>query len=523
MSEAALAPPARTGLVPPRTAAIERGPAPPANVEAREASAIEERRTAPAPRHDLEAERAVLGAVLLDNAALSIAQMHVRAADFYHPAHAVVFESMVAIAARSEPVDVLTLRQELTARRRINAVGGLQFLGELPEATPTIANVEQYASIVAELAAVRRLGTLGQQIAAWSLDPSMAAEAIYSKTSEALSKIVRTRAATNSASMSDEIEAIYRDIEREQDPTPPRATSVRDLDELLDGGLRPDQLVILAARPAMGKSSLAQQIAVKSARRSGKPVLFFSLEMRRRELVLRVLSAEADVDVEKLRDPKRMDEDEFKRMSDAGARLYELPIVYNDTKELSLTDVRSIVLQHIARHGELELIVIDYLQLMQIQCGRDDNRARAIGDVTRGLKVLAGVACCPIIVLSQLNRDLEKRNDKRPLLADLRESGSIEQDADLVMFIYRDEVYDKQTADKGIAEIILAKHRGGPTGTVRTRFRGERTTFLDLDESEEAQLAELESTTHPRTARTRGRARRRNTATPLEEESHDDV
>jgi replicative DNA helicase len=213
-----------------------------------------------------------------------------------------------------------------------------------------------------------------------------------------------------------------------------------------------------------------------------------------------------------------MDDEEFTRLSNAGARLYSLPIVYNDAKELSLADVRAIVLQHIARHGEIELIVIDYLQLMQIQCGRDDNRARAIGDVTRGLKVLAGVANCPIIVLSQLNRDLEKRTDKRPLLADLRESGSIEQDADMVWFIYRDEVYDKQSHDKGIAEIIVAKHRNGPTGTVRTRFRNARTTFLDLDENEEAQLAELEATTYQRNTRTRSRSRRRNTATPIEED-----
>lgn len=521
MTDVALAPPARTGVVTTRAGSVERAAPRSAAVEARESERGSEPRSAP-PRFDLEAEKAVLGAVLLDNAALPIAQMHIRAQDFYHPAHAQIFECMVAVAERSEPIDFLTLRQELNARRRINAVGGLQYLGELPEASPTIAHVEQHAAIVAELAAVRRLGMLGQQVAAWSADPSFTAESIQAKASEALSKVVRTRASKQCATMSDEIDAIYRDIEREVDPTPPRATGIRDLDKQLDGGTRPMQLIVLAARPAMGKSSLAQQIALHCARRSGKPVLFFSLEMPRRDLVLRALSAEADVDVEKLRDPKRMDDEEFTRMSNAGARLYPLPIIYNDAKELSLADLRSIVLQQLARHGEIELIVIDYLQLMQIQCGRDDNRARAIGDVTRGLKVLAGIANCPIIVLSQLNRDLEKRTDKRPLLADLRESGSIEQDADMVWFIYRDEVYDKQSADTGRAEIIVAKQRNGPTGTVRTRFRGDRTTFIDLDEAEEAQLAEREATTHQRQPRARSRSRRRNTATPLEEEHADD-
>lgn len=521
MTETALAPPARTSVASMRSAAIERSVPRSSNVAAREAERANERELAPL-RCDLEAEKAVLGAVLLDNSALPIAQLHVRAADFYHPAHSVIFECMVALSARGEPVDPLTLRQELTTRRRINAVGGLQYLGELPESSPSTAHVEQHAAIVAELAAVRRLGALGQQIAGWSQDPSVSSEAIQAKATEALSKIVRTRAASSAASMGDEIEAIYRDIERGEDPTPPRATCVRDLDKLLDGGMRPDQLIVLAARPAMGKSSLAQQLALNAARRSNRTVLFFSLEMPRRELVLRALSAEADVDVEKLRDPKRLDEDEFARMSSAGSRLYSLPIIYNDAKEISLTDIRAIVLQHLARHGELELVVIDYLQLMQIQCGRDENRARAIGDVTRGLKVLAGIAGCPIVVLSQLNRDLEKRNDKRPLLADLRESGSIEQDADLVWFIYRDEIYDKQSAHKGRAEIIVAKHRGGPTGTAHTRFRKERTTFLDLDENEEAQLAELEATTYPRNTRTRTRSRRRDAATPLEEERTDD-
>lgn len=509
MTDSAIAPVARVAIAP-------KGATESARVEAKASTALQPAAESKlVPRHNIEAEKAVLGAVLLRNEVLPIVAMRVKAEDFYVPAHGLVFECMNSVGGRNEPIDVLTLSAELGRRKRINAVGGMQFLGELVEATPTTAHAEAHAQLVAELATVRRIGALGATLVDRALDPAFSSEQLQAYTTEALARVARTRASSNCVALSAELEALYEDLGAEADPSPPRSTGLRDLDALLGGGLRSDQLIIIAARPAMGKSSLAQQIAAKIARTLRHVCLFFSLEMARRELVLRLLAAEADVDAGTIR-ARTWSDEQGKALSDAGARIYDIPLVFNDSKELSVSDIRAIALQQLAAAPEgIGCIVIDYLQLLQLPSTRDDNKARQIGEATRALKILAGVIGCPVIVLSQLNRDLEKRPNKRPMLADLRESGSIEQDADIVVFVYRDEKYDEKTVDKGIAELIVGKQRGGPTGTARVRFVGERTSFFDLNPEDDPRLAEVEPTSHPQPTR---RPRRRSAATPLEED-----
>lgn len=510
MTDSAIAPVARVAIAP-------KGATESARVEAKASTALQPTAEPKlVPRHNIEAEKAVLGAVLLRNEVLPIVAMRVKAEDFYVPAHGLVFECMNSVGGRNEPIDVLTLSAELGRRKRINAVGGMQFLGELVEATPTTAHAEAHAQLVAELATVRRIGALGATLVDRALDPAFSSEQLQAYTTESLARVARTRAASNCVALRAELEALYEDLGAEADPSPPRSTGLRDLDELLGGGLRSDQLIIIAARPAMGKSSLAQQIAANIARAPLRQVcLFFSLEMPRRELVLRLLAAEADVDAGTIR-ARTWSDEQGKALSDAGARIYDIPLIFNDSKELSVSDIRAIALQQLAAAPEgIGCIVIDYLQLLQLLSTRDDNKARQIGEATRALKILAGVIGCPVIVLSQLNRDLEKRPNKRPMLADLRESGAIEQDADIVAFVYRDEKYDEKTVDRGIAEIIVGKQRGGPTGTARTRFVAERTSFFDLNPEDDPRLAEVEPTSHPQPTRRRGR---RSAATPLEED-----
>ncbi len=453
--------------------------APPAR--ARDVAAREVRA---APRHDLEAERAVLGAVLLRAAeVLPLIASKVSEEDFYHPAHAVIFRCMKALDARGEPIDVVTLTDELRRAGRINAVGGMQFLGDLADASPTTANAESHAAIVAELATVRRLQLIGQSIVEAATNGTSTAEQIQAMASATLAKVCLARSASATVTLEDEVLAMWAELEQPSDPVPPRSTGIRDLDEILGGGTQPEQLVVIAARPAMGKTSLVTQIGRCMAAAKGLPVLFFSLEMPRRELRLRLLCEAADVDRDGLVG-RTLDDDGWDRLNRAGAELARIPLLINDTKEISFADIRAIALQETAKRGPLGAVIVDYVQLVKA-ANASENRAQQIAEITRGMKVLAGVLKCPLFALSQLSRKVEERPNKRPQLSDLRESGAIEQDADIVIFVYRDEVYNKGTDDKGIAEIIVAKQRNGPTNTARVRFRADRTSFHDLDESEE--------------------------------------
>ena len=434
------------------------------------------------PPHDLDAERAVLGTVLLDNVALSAVEALLAPSDFYHPAHGVLFESMQALNTRREPVDVVTLAAELRARERLNTVGGAQYLGELTDALATTAHVESHARIVADLAGVRRMIEVAHEIVARGYGERGDAEQFLDFAAAKVFEVAQKRSKTTLV----ELEKAILDAFARIEATNQRGAAIsgltsgfRDLDKLT-AGRHPGQLIIIAARPAMGKTSLALTLTGNSAKAAGAPVLFFSLEMPRVELANRLMCAEGRVDQSKLR-TNLLSQDDMSALTRAANSLYKLPIYIDDSGDLTLVDLRAKARKMKAERG-LALIVIDYLQLMKASRERMESREREISEISRGLKGLAKELEIPIIALSQLNRAVETRpgKDKRPMLADLRESGAIEQDADVVMFIYRDEVYNRDSEERGVAELIIAKQRNGPTDTVKLRFVRELTRFENL-------------------------------------------
>jgi replicative DNA helicase len=433
------------------------------------------------PPQDIEAEKAVLGAVLLDNVAFSNVSATVIASDFYHPAHAVIFECMLSLNSRGEPIDVVTLSAELRNRERLNTVGGMQYLGELTDTTPSIANVENHARIVADLAQVRRMIGVAHEIVSRGYGDRGSADTFLDTAAAQVFAVAQKRSKSTliplETAVQEAFERIEKSLERGARITGTES-GFRDLDEMTSG-MHPGQLIIVAARPAMGKTSYVLCLTANAAKSSGKPVLFFSLEMPRVELANRLLCAEANVDQSLLRS-NMLTEDQMTALTSAASRVYNLPIFIDDSGELTLMDLRAKA-RRMKAERDLGLIVIDYLQLMKASREMMDSREREISEISRGLKQLAKELEIPIIALSQLNRAVENRQDKRPQLSDLRESGAIEQDADMVMFIYRDEIYNKDTEDKGIAEIIIGKQRNGPTGTARLRFIRELTKFTNLE------------------------------------------
>lgn len=447
-------------------------------------------RERPTPRHDLAAERAVLGAVLLDNACLAAVAAVVGARDFYLPAHAVIFETMLAMARRGEVVDVLTLAAALRGIDRLNTVGGSQYIGELTDTIPTIAHVEDYARIVRDDAAVRRVARAAEGILHRADQHDRPADAILDFATAEMTKAAQRAQQRAVTTIGEGITEVFERLEQ-AGASGRRVmgleTGLRDLDALI-AGLGSGQLILVAARPAMGKSSAALAWAhhvARAVRAQRKAVLFFSLEMPRQELSTRLLCAEARVDQSRVRSGL-LTHDDMTAMTGAASALYELPLLIDDAGGCSLLDVAARARDVKLRQG-LALIVIDYLQLMKASRAMD-SREREVSEISRGLKELAKELDVPIVALSQLNRGPEARSskDKRPQLSDLRESGALEQDADVVIFIYRDEVYNRQTEDRGIAEFIVAKQRNGPADTVRARFVGALTKFENLAEDETA-------------------------------------
>ncbi len=434
------------------------------------------------PPHDVDAERAVLGGLLLDNSALSTVEAVVSASDFYHPAHAVIYEAIQAVSARREPVDVVTLASELRARERLNTVGGAQYLGELTDTIPTIAHIESHARIVTDLAGVRRMIEVAHEIVARGYGERGDAEQFLDFAAAKVFEVAQKRARTTLIPLEQAIleafERIEKTLERGARITGTE-TGFRDLDTLT-AGMSGGQLIIVAARPAMGKTAFALNVTASAAVSAGKPVLFFSLEMPRIELANRLMCSEARVDQSRLR-TNLLTQDDITSLTGAANKLHALPIYIDDSGDLTLLELRAKA-RRMKSERDLALIVIDYLQLMRAGRDKQESREREISEISRGLKALAKELDVPVVALSQLNRGCETRpgKDKRPMLADLRESGAIEQDADVVMFIYRDEVYNRDTEDKGIAEVIVAKQRNGPTDAVRLRFIRELTRFESL-------------------------------------------
>ncbi|HET6602644.1 MAG TPA: replicative DNA helicase [Xanthomonadaceae bacterium] len=434
------------------------------------------------PPHSLDAEQSVLGGLMLAPESWDRVADKLTEEDFYRREHRVLFRAIAELADKSQPFDAVTLGEWLQSRHLVEEVGGVSYVIELASTTPSAANIEAYAGIVREKSILRQLIDVGTGIVNDAFQPEgRSSEDVLETAEQRVFHIAeagmrgRKGFLAMRTAVRDAFEILQaRYTNRGQLTGLP--TGFSDLDELT-AGLQPSDLIIVAARPAMGKTSLALNMAQHAALKTKKAVAVFSMEMSAPQLAFRLISSLGRVDQQRLRTGMLEDED-WPRVTSAITLLSEARIFIDDTPALSPIELRSRA-RRLKREHDLGMIVIDYLQLMQVP-GSKENRATEISEISRGLKALAKELDVPVIALSQLNRSLESRTDKKPVMADLRESGAIEQDADLILFIYRDEYYNKDSPDKGTAEVIIGKQRSGPTGTVRLAFMGQYTLFADL-------------------------------------------
>ncbi|HKK55298.1 replicative DNA helicase [Marinobacter sp.] len=436
------------------------------------------------PPHSVEAEQAVLGGLMLDNRRFDEVAEIISAADFYRQDHRLIFAAAERLAGDSEPLDVVTLAEFLERAGDIEDAGGLSYLAELAEKTPGAANINAYAVIVRERSTLRQLVEVSGRITDSAFNPQgRNSDEILDEAERNVFRIAESRVKEGTGPQAinpiltkalSRIEELFESGET----TTGLTTGFKDLDEWTSG-MQPADLLIVAGRPSMGKTSLAMNIVENALITSGAPILVFSMEMPADALVMRMLSSLGRIDQSRMRSG-RLEEDDWPRLTSAVSLLKDKPLYIDDTPALSPTDMRSRA-RRIAREndGQLGLIMVDYLQLMRVP-GNTEGRTAEISEISRSLKGLAKELSCPVVALSQLNRSLEQRPNKRPVNSDLRESGAIEQDADVIMFVYRDEVYNEDSSDKGIAEIIIGKQRNGPIGTVRLAFIGKYTKFEDL-------------------------------------------
>ncbi|MCQ8104857.1 replicative DNA helicase [Methylomonas sp. SURF-2] len=432
------------------------------------------------PPHSLQAEQSVLGGLMLDNQTWDSVADKVVESDFYRRDHQLIFRAIAQLAEKQDPFDVVTLSEVLESTGELKDVGGLAYLGMLAKDTPSAANIVAYANIVRDRSVLRQLIHVGTEISdsAFSTEGRETAD-LLENAERKVFEIAEQRQRGQGgfapiksllAKAVDKIEMLY---EQDGDITG-ASTGFTDLDEKTSG-LQPADLIIVAGRPSMGKTTIAMNMAENVALKSGMPVAVFSMEMPGEALAMRMMSSLGRIDQHKVRTGK-LDDDDWPRLTSAINLLAETKLFIDDTPALTPTEVRSRARRLTREHGQLGLIVLDYLQLMQSPSS-GDNRVQQISDISRGLKALAKEMNVPVIALSQLNRNLEQRPNKRPVMSDLRESGAIEQDADLIIFVYRDEVYNEDSPDKGIAEVIIGKQRNGPLGTVRLTFLGQYTRF----------------------------------------------
>jgi replicative DNA helicase len=434
------------------------------------------------PPHSVEAEQSVLGGLLLSNSAWDRVGDIVSEGDFYRQDHRVLWRTITRLIEDNKPADVLTVAEGLKISGELDAIGGFAYLQQLANATPSAANIRRYAEIVRERAIMRSLAEVGTAIADSAFAPAgREAKQLLDEAETRILEIGESggRTAQGLRKMTQVLaEVMERIDELHKNPASVTgiATGFVDLDEMTSG-LQAGDLVIVAGRPSMGKTSLALNIAEHVGLELKLPVLIFSMEMGGAQLGLRMLGSVAKVDAQKLR-TGRLDTGDWDRLGGALGRLNEAPILVDETAALNPLELRSRARRHWREYGgALGLIVIDYLQLMNASSSGVENRATEISEISRGLKAMAKELSVPVVALSQLNRSLEQRPNKRPVMSDLRESGAIEQDADLILFIYRDEVYNEESPDKGIAEIIIGKQRNGPIGTVKLTFLGRHTRF----------------------------------------------
>src|SRR6266516_1223211 len=443
---------------------------------------IRETAPGPLPPNNTDAEEAVLGSALIDRDAIGKVAAFLRAEDFYRERNGAIYDAMLTLYDRRDPVDYMTLSDELGRRSQLEQIGGILYLGRLLEVVPTSFHIEEYGHIVERTALMRRLISAGGKIAALGYADAFDVDTTLEKAEQLLLEVAQKRVTRDFESLADVLRHDLEQLEQLEEGDRTRygtPTGFIDLDKLT-GGLQRSDLVILAARPAMGKTSLALNICANAALKYRATVGLFSLEMSKGQLAARLLSTESGVDSTRLR-AGRLHETESRKLAHAYDVLSEAPIYVDDTPAISIMELRSKARRlHADVPNGVDLIIVDYLQLVEGTRGRD-NRVQEISEISRALKGLARELHVPVLALSQLSRAVEARTPHIPMLSDLRESGSIEQDADVVMFIYRDDAYNKDTEKKGIAEIHVAKHRNGPVGQVSLLFNERTTKFVDLE------------------------------------------
>ena len=437
--------------------------------------------TAPVPPQNLDAEESVLGAMMLSPGAIGAVSEVLSAPDFYRESHTTIYRAALSLYGRGEPVDAITLVDDLERRGELERVGGRVRIHELASLVPAAANAAHYGRIVREMATLRGLIRAGSEIARLGMDrEGDEATELVDRAEQIIFDLSQSRVASDFSHIEELLKESFERItalyESGADITGV-PSGFRDLDKLTSG-FQPGNLVILAARPSMGKSGLALCVAAELAVRRETPVALFTLEMSKAEVTQRLMCSEAKVESQRLRSGS-LAPDDWPRLTSACDRLAKAPVWVDDTGSITMMEIRSKARRLKMREPNLGLIIVDYLQLMTSGSSAE-NRVQEVSQISRSLKVLARDLDVPVLALSQLSRAVEQRHDKRPILSDLRESGSLEQDADLVVFIYRDEYYNEESPDQGLAEVHLAKHRNGPTGTVKLSFLKRFAKFADL-------------------------------------------
>ena len=437
------------------------------------------------PPHDIEAEQAVIGSMLTDKDSVISALEVLKPEDFYREDNKVIFEAILNLYNRADPIDIITLKAELVSLGKFEQIGGIEYLAVLPEKVPTTANVEKYIRIVEEKSMMRTLIRTANELITLGYDGTDDVEDIMDIAEKKIFNIMQKRNQKGYSSMKDILVDTFTQLEelynRKQHITGV-PTGFSDLD-YKTAGLHNSDLILVAARPAMGKSAFALNIATNAALRGNIPVAIFSLEMSKEQMANRILCSEAMVDSNKVRTGRVEDED-WAKLAMASGELSEAGIFIDDTPGISVMEIRA-KCRKLKLEKNIGLVVIDYLQLVQGSSKKVGSREQEISEISRSLKILAKEINVPVIALSQLSRAPEQRPDHRPMLSDLRESGAIEQDADIVMFLYRDDYYNEESEKKNIAEVILAKHRAGSTGTVELLWLGNYTKFANIEKYRE--------------------------------------
>lgn len=433
------------------------------------------------PPHDLEAEQAIIGSMLTDRDAVISAIEILKEEDFYREDNKAIYTAILNLYNRAEPIDIITVKSELESMGKFEQVGGLEYLAELPEKVPTTANAMKYIKIVEEKSTLRRLIKTANEIIELGYSPTEDVEDIMEGAEKKIFNIMQEKNQKGYAPIKDVLVESFTKLEelynRKQHITgvPSGFTEL----DYRTAGFHGSELILIAARPAMGKTAFALNIATNVAVKANVPVAVFSLEMSKEQLVNRILCSESMVDSNKVRTGK-LEEDDWTKLAGAIGPLSEAEIFIDDTPGINITEIRA-KCRKLKLEKNIGMVVIDYLQLIQGSNKRGGSREQEISEISRSLKILAKELDVPVIALSQLSRAAEQRPDHRPMLSDLRESGAIEQDADIVMFLYRDDYYNQDSDKKDIAEIIIAKHRGGSTGTVELLWLGSYTKFVNLE------------------------------------------